>query len=628
MTDINTGDTAWMLISAALVLLMTPGLAFFYGGLTRAQSVLNTMMMSVVSIGLVAILWTLAGYTIAFGEGGNAFLGGLGHLGLGGLSGQLTGTIPSYVFAAFQAMFAIIAVALISGAVVERMRFGAFVLFGALWSLFIYAPLAHWVWNADGWLFKDGALDFAGGTVIHISAGISALVAAFVLGPRIGYPRSAHVPHNVPLVLLGAGLLWFGWMGFNAGSALAANQTAALALITTLIAPAAAMLTWLLWESSGNGKPTDGVLRPDGFDITVASEVMAVFCLARDLADLKERLGNMLVAYAKDGSPVFARDLNAQGAMAALLKDALKPNLVQTIGGTPAFVHGGPFANIAHGCNSVTATRLAKHLADYAVTEAGFGADLGAEKFCDIKCRLAGLKPDAAVVVATVRALKYNGGVAKEDLGKENVEALKQGLPNLLRHIANLKNVFGLPVVVAINRFVSDTDAELALIQTACAEHGVEVSLTEVWGKGGEGGADLARKVVSAIENQPNNFAYAYDVNDSIPDKLRAIAQKIYGAADVDFSAEARAEIASLEKLGLDKLPVCVAKTQYSFSDNAKLLGCPSGFTITVRSLTLSAGAGFIVAVCGSIMKMPGLPKVPSAEKIDVDENGNITGLF
>ena len=280
------------------------------------------------------------------------------------------------------------------------------------------------------------------------------------------------------------------------------------------------------------------------------------------------------------------------------------------------------------GCNSVTATRLALHLADYAVTEAGFGADLGAEKFCDIKCRLAGLKPDAAVVVATVRALKYNGGVAKEDLGKENVEALKQGLPNLLRHIANLKNIFGLPVVVAINRFVSDTDAELALIQTACAEHGVEVSLAEVWGKGGEGGADLARKVVSAIENQPNNFAYAYDVNDSIPDKLRAIAQKIYGAADVDFSAEARAEIASLEKLGLDKLPVCVAKTQYSFSDNAKLLGCPSGFTITVRSLTLSAGAGFIVAVCGSIMKMPGLPKVPSAEKIDVDENGNITGLF
>ena len=379
---------------------------------------------------------------------------------------------------------------------------------------------------------------------------------------------------------------------------------------------------------SGNGKPTDGVLRPDGFDITVASEVMAVFCLARDLADLKERLGNMLVAYAKDGSPVFTRDLNAQGAMAALLKDALKPNLVQTIGGTPAFVHGGPFANIAHGCNSVTATRLALHLADYAVTEAGFGADLGAEKFCDIKCRLSGLKPDAAVVVATVRALKYNGGVAKEELGAENLAALEKGLPNLLKHIANLKTVFGLPVVVAINRFVSDTDAELALIQAACAEHGAEVALTEVWAHGGAGGEELARKVVVAIDQQPANFAFAYDTNDSIPDKLRAIATKIYGASDVEFSAEARAEIASLEKLGLDKLPVCVAKTQYSFSDNPKLLGCPSGFTITVRSLTLSAGAGFIVAVCGSIMKMPGLPKVPSAEKIDVDENGNITGLF
>ena len=379
---------------------------------------------------------------------------------------------------------------------------------------------------------------------------------------------------------------------------------------------------------SGNGKPTDGVLRPDGFDITVASEVMAVFCLARDLADLKERLGNMLVAYAKDGSPVFARDLNAQGAMAALLKDALKPNLVQTIGGTPAFVHGGPFANIAHGCNSVTATRLALHLADYAVTEAGFGADLGAEKFCDIKCRLSGLKPDAAVVVATVRALKYNGGAAKEELGAENLAALEKGLPNLLKHIANLKTVFGLPVVVAINRFVSDTDAELALIQAACAEHGAEVALTEVWAHGGAGGEELARKVVAAIENQPNRFAFAYDTDASIPDKLRAIATKIYGASDVEFSAEARAEIASLEKLGLDKLPVCVAKTQYSFSDNPKLLGCPSGFTITVRSLTLSAGAGFIVAVCGSIMKMPGLPKVPSAEKIDVDADGNITGLF
>lgn len=378
----------------------------------------------------------------------------------------------------------------------------------------------------------------------------------------------------------------------------------------------------------GMGKPVDGVMRPDGFDITVASEVMAVFCLAKDISDLKERLGNILVAYAKDGSPVYAKDLKANGAMAALLKDAIKPNLVQTIEGTPAFVHGGPFANIAHGCNSVTATRLAKHLADYAVTEAGFGADLGAEKFCDIKCRLAGLKPDAAVVVATVRALKYNGGVERANLGEENLDALEKGLPNLLKHISNLKNVFGLPVVVALNRFVSDSDAELAMIEKACAEHGVEVSLTEVWGKGGVGGADLARKVVNAIENQPNNFNFSYDVELSIKDKIRAIAQKVYGAEDVDFSAEASAEIASLEKLGLDKMPICMAKTQYSLSDNAKLLGCPEGFRITVRGITVSAGAGFIVALCGNMMKMPGLPKVPAAEKIDVDEHGVIHGLF
>lgn len=378
----------------------------------------------------------------------------------------------------------------------------------------------------------------------------------------------------------------------------------------------------------GMGKPVDGVMRPDGFDITVASEVMAVFCLAKDISDLKERLGNILVAYAKDGSPVYAKDLKANGAMAALLKDAIKPNLVQTIEGTPAFVHGGPFANIAHGCNSVTATRLAKHLADYAVTEAGFGADLGAEKFCDIKCRLAGLKPDAAVVVATVRALKYNGGVERANLGEENLDALEKGLPNLLKHISNLKNVFGLPVVVALNRFVSDSDAELAMIEKACAEHGVEVSLTEVWGKGGVGGADLARKVVNAIENQPNNFNFSYDVELSIKDKIRAIAQKVYGAEDVDFSAEASAEIASLEKLGLDKMPICMAKTQYSLSDNAKLLGCPEGFRIAVRGITVSAGAGFIVALCGNMMKMPGLPKVPAAEKIDVDEHGVIHGLF
>ena len=378
----------------------------------------------------------------------------------------------------------------------------------------------------------------------------------------------------------------------------------------------------------GLGNPTDGVIRPDGFDITVASEVMAIFCLAKDLADLKTRLGNILVAYTTDKQPVYAKDLNAHGAMAALLKDAIKPNLVQTIEGSPAFIHGGPFANIAHGCNSVTATRLALHLGDYAVTEAGFGADLGAEKFCDIKCRLADLKPDVAVVVATVKALKYNGGVEKANLSEENLTALQQGLPNLLKHISNLKNVFGLPVVVALNRFVSDTDAELALIQTACAKQGVEVSLTEVWGKGGAGGVDLAQKVLKAIDEQENRFNFVYDVNESVQNKIKAIAQKIYGADDVNFSAEALAEIKNLEKLGLDKLPICMAKTQYSLSDNAKLLGCPSGFTVTVRSISVSAGAGFIVAICGSIMRMPGLPKVPAANRIDVDENGLITGLF
>ncbi|WP_419844261.1 formate--tetrahydrofolate ligase [Actinobacillus pleuropneumoniae] len=378
----------------------------------------------------------------------------------------------------------------------------------------------------------------------------------------------------------------------------------------------------------GLGNPTDGVIRPDGFDITVASEVMAIFCLAKDLADLKTRLGNILVAYTKDKQPVYAKDLNAHGAMAALLKDAIKPNLVQTIEGSPAFIHGGPFANIAHGCNSVTATRLALHLGDYAVTEAGFGADLGAEKFCDIKCRLADLKPDVAVVVATVKALKYNGGVEKANLAEENLTALQQGLPNLLKHISNLKNVFGLPVVVALNRFVSDTDAELALIQTACAKQGVEVSLTEVWGKGDAGGVDLAQKVLKAIDEQENRFNFVYDVNESVQNKIKAIAQKIYGADDVNFSAEALAEIKNLEKLGLDKLPICMAKTQYSLSDNAKLLGCPSGFTVTVRSISVSAGAGFIVAICGSIMRMPGLPKVPAANRIDVDENGLITGLF
>lgn len=379
---------------------------------------------------------------------------------------------------------------------------------------------------------------------------------------------------------------------------------------------------------SGAGKPTDGVMRPDGFDITVASEVMAVFCLADNLADLKARLGRMLVAYTRSGTPVYAADLKAEGAMAALLKDAVKPNLVQTIEGTPALVHGGPFANIAHGCNSVAATRMAMHLADYTVTEAGFGADLGAEKFCDIKCRLAGLTPDAAVIVATVRALKYNGGAAKAELAQENLDALKQGLPNLLKHIRNMKNVFGLPVVVALNRFVSDTEAELAEIQTACRAVGAEIALTEVWEKGGAGGEDLAQKVLAAIETGGSGFAFCYPDDSSLSEKLEAVAGRIYGAAKVEFSSQAQVERAALEKLGMDKLPVCVAKTQYSFSDNPALLGSPEGFTVTVQSLTLSAGAGFIVAVCGSIMKMPGLPKSPAAERIDVDSEGNISGLF
>ena len=379
---------------------------------------------------------------------------------------------------------------------------------------------------------------------------------------------------------------------------------------------------------SGLGGSADGVMRADGFDITVASEVMAVFCLARDLTDLKQRLGQMLVAYRRNGEPVYTHELKAHGAMAALLKDAIRPNLVQTLGGTPALVHGGPFANIAHGCNSVIATRMAQQLGDYAITEAGFGADLGAEKFCNIKCRLSGLRPDVAVVVATVRALKYNGSVARADLGTENLDALRQGLLNLLKHIDNMQQVFGLPVVVALNRFVSDTDAELDLIQAACAEEGATVALTEVWEKGGAGGEALAHAVIDAIANQPNEFRFAYEDNSSVADKIRAIAQKVYGAADVDFSSEALAEIAGLEKLGLDKLPVCMAKTQYSLSDDAKLLGCPTGFKLHVRGITVSAGAGFIVALCGNMMKMPGLPKAPAAEQIDVDEHGVIHGLF
>ena len=379
---------------------------------------------------------------------------------------------------------------------------------------------------------------------------------------------------------------------------------------------------------SGLGKSVDGTLRPDGFDITVASEVMACFCLARDLEDLKNRLGDMIVAWNKRGEPVYARDLHAQGAMAALLKDAVKPNLVHTIEGTAALVHGGPFANIAHGCNSLIATRTALALGDYTVTEAGFGADLGAEKFIDIKSRKGGLKPDCAVIVATVRALKYNGGVAKDALTAENVDVLGKGLPNLLKHIANLKNAFGLPVVVAINRFVSDTDAELALIEKTCAEHGAKVALCEVWAHGGKGGEDLARAVIDACEKGESHCAPLYPDDMPLVDKIRTIAQKIYGAADIALSDDARKTLADLEKLGYGNLPVCMAKTQYSLSDDPKALGCPQGFTLHIREVQIAAGAGFVIAITGSIMKMPGLPKAPASNNIDVDKDGNITGLF
>ena len=377
----------------------------------------------------------------------------------------------------------------------------------------------------------------------------------------------------------------------------------------------------------GLGGRMQGVPREDGFDITVASEIMAVLCLSADIPDLKARLGRMVVAYTYDGKPVTAHDLKAEGAMAALLKDALKPNLVQTLEGTPAFIHGGPFANIAHGCNSVMATKMAMRLADYAVTEAGFGADLGAEKFLDIKCRLAGLTPSAVVVVATVRALKNHGGVAKADLNTENLEALEKGLPNLLQHVENITKVFGLPCVVAINAFPTDTAAELKLVEDKCRELGVNVALSEVWAKGGEGGIALAEEVVRLCE-QPNDFRFAYDTEDSIEQKLNDIATKIYHADGVELTAGARKQMKELEALGFDKLPICMAKTQYSFSDDAAKLGAPKDFTITVRNLKVSAGAGFLVALTGDIMTMPGLPKVPAAEKIDVDENGKITGLF
>lgn len=379
---------------------------------------------------------------------------------------------------------------------------------------------------------------------------------------------------------------------------------------------------------SGMGKSSDGVMRSDGFDISVASEVMAIFCLAKDLQDLKQRLGNILIAYSKTGEAIYARDIQAQGAMTALLKDALKPNLVQTLAGTPAFVHGGPFANIAHGCNSVIATRLALHLGDYVVTEAGFGADLGAEKFCDIKCRLAGLQPDAAVIVATVRALKYNGGLGKEQLNDENLEALHIGLSNLRRHICNMQQTFGLPVVVALNRFNSDSDKELAAVQEACAGAGADIALTEVWAKGGAGGIELAEKIIKNIDAANPSFRFAYALEDSIEDKIAALAKKLYGATQVEYSSEAKQELEQLNALGKSQLPICIAKTQYSFSDNPQLLGAPEGFSLHVRNLSLSAGAGFIVVICGNIMKMPGLPKQPAAHQIDVDAEGNVIGLF
>ena len=377
----------------------------------------------------------------------------------------------------------------------------------------------------------------------------------------------------------------------------------------------------------GLGGRMQGVPREDGFDITVASEVMAVLCLASDIPDLKARLGRIVVGYTYDDAPVTAADLKAAGAMAALLKDALKPNLVQTLEHTPALIHGGPFANIAHGCNSVTATRMALKLGDYAITEAGFGADLGAEKFLDIKCRMAGLKPDAVVVVATVRALKHHGGAARAELGREDLAALERGLPNLLQHVDNIKNVFGLPCVVAINAFPTDTAAELKLVEEKCRELGVSVALSEVWAKGGAGGTALAEEVVRLCE-QPSDFRYSYALGGSIEEKLETICRRIYHADGVVLTPAAQKQARRLTELGFGELPICMAKTQYSFSDDPSLLGAPRGFTVTVRNLKVSAGAGFLVALTGDIMTMPGLPKVTAAERIDVDENGRISGLF
>ena len=376
----------------------------------------------------------------------------------------------------------------------------------------------------------------------------------------------------------------------------------------------------------GLGGKVQGVPREDGFEITVASEIMAVLCLSSDIIDLKTRLARMIVAYTYDGKPVTAHDLKAEGAMAALLKDALKPNLVQTLEGTPAFIHGGPFANIAHGCNSVTATRMALKMGDYAVTEAGFAADLGAEKFVDIKCRMSGLRPSAVVVVATVRALKYHGGVAKAELNNENLDALEKGLPNLLQHVENVTKVYGLPCVVAINAFPTDTKAELELVEKKCGELGVNVALSEVWAKGGEGGKALAEKVLEVLEDRP--IQYTYPLEMPLKDKINAIATKIYRADGVNYSAAASKTLAELTDMGYGNLPVCIAKTQYSFSDNAKLIGAPTGFTMEVREVRLAAGAGFVVVICGNIMTMPGLPKKPAAVGIDVDADGKITGLF
>ena len=381
----------------------------------------------------------------------------------------------------------------------------------------------------------------------------------------------------------------------------------------------------------GLGGRVNGTPREDGYDITVASEIMAVLCLADGIADLKKRLARIVIGYTygkpAEQKPVTAGDLKAEGAMAALLKDAIKPNLVQTLEHTPAFVHGGPFANIAHGCNSVTATRAAMKLADYTVTEAGFGADLGAEKFLDIKCRMAGIAPDCVVIVATARALKYNGGVPKAETGKANPEALKKGLPNLMKHVSNIKEVYHLPCVVAINRFPEDTEEELAIIRDACESVGVNVALSEVWAKGGEGGRALAEEVVRLCE-APKAFSYAYDVDGPVEDKIRAIVTKIYGGKDVVFTAEAEKQLRQLTELGFGSLPVCMAKTQYSLTDDPAKLGAPTDFTVTVRSIKVAAGAGFLVALTGDIMTMPGLPKVPAAERIDVDDNGVISGLF